>query len=45
MNVGNVTIYGKPKNYTMTRLLETIYPGDTEIKVENIADLDWEYGD
>ena len=42
-NTGIMSIFGRPRNVTRSRLHETIYRGNTTIKID--AGLDWQLGE
>ena len=42
-NTGIMSIYGRPRTNTRSRLLSTIYSGNTTMKIE--AGLDWQVGE
>jgi len=42
-NTAIMSIFGRPRNVTRSRLHETIYRGNTTIKID--AGLDWQVGE
>jgi hypothetical protein len=42
-NTAIISIYGRPRNVTRSRLLKTILPGNTTFTIE--AGLDWQVGE